>query len=107
MPVSHLPPTLGATPGMAGSLRRICEAYQVRQLALFGSALTDDFSETSDIDLLVDFDPETRVGFLMLSRMQNDLAELFHRPVDLVPKNGLKPVIRDEVLSRAQLLYEN
>ncbi|OHC63583.1 MAG: hypothetical protein A3H93_19500 [Rhodocyclales bacterium RIFCSPLOWO2_02_FULL_63_24] len=92
---------------MAAGLRRICQAYRVRELALFGSALTERFDDASDIDLLVDFAPEIQVGFLLLSRMQNELADLFHRPVDLVPKNGLKLLIRDEVLSQARVLYAN
>jgi predicted nucleotidyltransferase len=37
--------------------------------------------------------------------MQRELADLFHRPVDLVPKDGLKPLIRDDVLSQARVLY--
>lgn len=92
---------------MAAGLQRICRAYGVRELALFGSALTERFNDASDIDLLVDFEPNARIGFLLLSRMQHDLADLFHRSVDLVPKNGLKPLIRDEVLSQARVLYAN
>jgi hypothetical protein len=87
------------------SIRELCRRYHVRELAIFGSALRLDFSETSDIDLLVEFEPEARVGFLTLSKMQRELSTIFHRPVDLVPKGGLKPKIRGEVLSSAQVLY--
>lgn len=87
------------------SIRELCHRYHVRELAIFGSALRLDFSETSDIDLLVEFEPEARVGFLTLSKMQRELSAIFHRPVDLVPKGGLKPKIRDEVLSNVQVLY--
>jgi len=87
------------------SIRELCRRYHVRELAIFGSALRHDFSETSDIDLLVEFEPEARVGFLTLSKMQRELSTIFHRPVDLVPKGGLKPKIRGEVLSSAQVLY--
>jgi predicted nucleotidyltransferase len=45
------------------------------------------------------------VGFLALSRMQRELSELLHRPVDLVPRNGLKPRIRQAVLSSAEVVY--
>jgi len=100
-------PRFDSPPEVAAGLRRICQAYRVRELALFGSALTERFDDASDIDLLVDFAPEIQVGFLLLSRMQNELADLFHRPVDLVPKNGLKLLIRDEVLSQARVLYAN
>jgi predicted nucleotidyltransferase len=74
-------------------------------LALFGSVLRDDFRPDSDVDLLVVFKPEARVGFVTLSRMQRELTELFQRPVDLVPMDGLKPIIRESVLSSAQEVY--
>jgi predicted nucleotidyltransferase len=83
----------------------ICRRYHVRRLALFGSVLRDDFRPDSDVDLLVAFEPEARVGFVTLSRMQRELSELFKRPVDLVPMDGLKPVIRESVLSSAQDVY--
>jgi predicted nucleotidyltransferase len=86
-------------------LTRLCRRYRVRELALFGSAASGSFGEASDIDLLVTFEPEARVGFLALARMQRELEELLGRKVDLVPKGGLKPAIRDAVLSTARVLY--
>jgi predicted nucleotidyltransferase len=74
-------------------------------LALFGSVLRDDFRPDSDVDVLVAFKPEARIGFITLSRMQRELSALFQRPVDLVPMDGLKPVIRESVLSSAQDVY--
>jgi len=86
-------------------IHRFCRQYHVRELVLFGSALRDDFDSNSDVDLLVDFEPEAQVGFLTLSRMQRELATIFQRPVDLVSKAGLKPIVRQEVLSNVQVLY--
>ncbi len=77
----------------------------MQELALFGSAASGIIGSESDIDLLVTFLPEARVGFLTLARMQRELEELFGRKVDLVPKGGLKPVIRDSVLASARVLY--
>jgi predicted nucleotidyltransferase len=74
-------------------------------LALFGSVLRDDFRPDSDVDVLVAFDPKARIGFVTLSRMQRELSALFQRPVDLVPMDGLKPAIRESVLSSAQDVY--
>lgn len=88
------------------ALRSLCRSYHVRELALFGSALTAGFSPDSDVDLLVEFEPQAQVGLLALARMQRELAGLLHRPVDLVPKNGLKAKIRQSVLSGAEVLYE-
>jgi len=86
-------------------LTDLCERNQVQELALFGSSLTEDFGEESDVDLLVTFRPEARVGFLAFSRIQRELEELLGRKVDLVPKGGLKPTIRDSVLATARVLY--
>jgi len=86
-------------------LSDFCRHHRIRRLCLFGSALRDDFGPNSDIDLLVEFDPEAEVGFLALARMQRELEALLGRPVDLVPRAGLKPAIREEILKSERLLY--
>jgi len=86
-------------------IKMLCQRYRVRELALFGSALGDDFDAGSDVDLLVEFEPEAQVGFMTLARMQRELSAILHRQVDLVPKGGLKPRIRQAVLSSAEVLY--
>ena len=86
-------------------IREFCQRYEVRRLALFGSVLRADFRPDSDIDVLVVFDPSARVTFLTLGRMKRELSEIFQRPVDLVPQDGLKPAIREIVLSSAQEVY--
>jgi predicted nucleotidyltransferase len=85
-------------------LSALCRQYQVRELAIFGSALRQDYRPDSDIDLLVSFEPAARVTLLTLARMQRELEALFGRKVDLVPKNGLKPGIRDHILATAQVI---
>jgi len=77
----------------------------VQRLALFCSVLRDDFRPDSDIDVLVVFHPSARVSFMILGRMKRELSEMFQRPVDLVPQEGLKPSIREAVLSTAQEVY--
>lgn len=86
-------------------LSEFCSRNYIRQLLVFGSALRDDFRLDSDVDLLVEFEPGAPVGFLALNRMQRELAALFHRPVDLVPKEGLKPAIREALLASAEVVY--
>lgn len=83
----------------------LCRRYRVRELAIFGSALRRDFKGTSDVDLLVEFEPDAEVGFLALAKMQRELSAILGREVDLVPKGGLKPRIREDVLSDAEVLY--
>ena len=87
------------------ALAQICRRYQVSELALFGSALRADFQPESDLDVLVTFEPGTRVGFLTLARLARELSDLLGRKVDLVPKDGLKPLLRNEILSHTEVLF--
>ena len=86
-------------------LQIFCERYQVSRLALFGSNARGEARPESDVDLLVSFLPGAQVGFLTLGQMKRELTDLFQRPVDLVPQDGLKPVIRESVLAEARELY--
>ena len=86
-------------------LSRICCRFQVRELALFGSMLAGGESAESDIDLLVSFQPGARVTFSTIARMQRELATLLGRNVDLVPRAGLKPAIRDDIVAASRVLY--
>lgn len=87
-------------------LAHICARHNVRELSLFGSALESGSRPDSDIDLIVDFEPSATVGFLALGHLREDLEGLFGRKVDLVTKQGLNDLIRDEVLSRARVIFE-
>ncbi len=87
------------------SINVLCQRYQVRELALFGSALGDSFGPDSDLDFLVEFQPEAQVGFMTLARMQREFSAVLNRKVDLVPKGGLKPKIRQAIISSAEVLY--
>jgi len=82
-----------------------CHRYHVQKLAFFGSVLRQDFRKESDVDVLISFQPAARIGFITFSCMQRELSEIFKRPVDLVPLDGLKPVIRDSVLSNIEVVY--
>ena len=84
----------------------LCRKYQVRELALFGSAARGEITAQSDLDFLVEFQPQAHVGFLTLSALSRELSSVLHRPVDLVPKAGLKPTLRVQVLAEAEVVYE-
>ncbi|MDX2033371.1 MAG: nucleotidyltransferase family protein [Blastocatellia bacterium] len=86
-------------------LKEVCRRYRIRELSLFGSMARGDFNDQSDVDLLVEFEPEMEVGFLTLSRLHRELSSILGRPIDLVPKLGLKPAIKQEVLESAELVY--
>jgi len=87
------------------ALASLCSKYSVQELALFGSAARSESSPESDIDLLVSFEEGVPVTLFTLIDLQAELSALFARPVDLVPKSGLKPALRAEVLSEARVLY--
>ncbi|MBI3362033.1 MAG: nucleotidyltransferase family protein [Chloroflexi bacterium] len=82
-----------------------CRRNRIRRLSFFGSVLRDDFRPDSDVDVLVEFEPEAQIGFMALSRIKRELSALLERPVDLVPKDGLKPKIREIVLASAEVVY--
>ena len=77
----------------------------MRELSVFGSAAHDSMRPESDIDLLVDFLPNAEPGLLDHAGLMLDLSALFGRRVDLVSKNGLKPLIRDSVIRESRRLY--
>lgn len=87
------------------ALAELCRRYGVRELSLFGSSARGDFRQDSDVDLLVEFLPESRTTLLDLADLHQELNALVGRSVDLVPKGALKRLIRDEVLAEARRLY--
>ena len=77
----------------------LAERFAVKSLALFGSVARDEATEHSDVDLLVEF--SRPVGFFGLFELQDHLAKLLGRPVDLGTPNSLKPRIRAKVLQES------
>ncbi len=88
-----------------GAVADVCRRNGIVELSLFGSALRDDFGPGSDYDLLVAFGPTIRVGLIGLGRIERELEAVMDRPVDLVPREGLKRRVRDSVLADAVVLY--
>jgi predicted nucleotidyltransferase len=85
-------------------LAEVCRRYHILELSLFGSVLRDDFRPDSDIDVLYLVEPDARLGWEIVD-LQDELQELFGRPVDLVPKRWLHRLIRDQVLDSARPLH--
>jgi hypothetical protein len=83
-----------------------CKRHRIRRLSLFGSVLRDDFNDRSDVDVLVEFEPGTRVGLLRLAGMEIELGEMIGRKVDLNTKGFLSRYFRDQVLAEAEVLYD-
>ncbi|OHB67918.1 MAG: nucleotidyltransferase [Planctomycetes bacterium RBG_13_62_9] len=89
-----------------GRIAEFCRRNRIRRLALFGSVLRDDFRPESDVDVLVEFEPDARVGLMGLTRMEIELSELLGRKVDLNTPGFLSDYFRDEVLAEAEVQYD-
>lgn len=87
-------------------IAKFCRKHRIRKLALFGSVLRDDFRPESDVDVLVEFEPDTRVGMFGFSGAEIELTELLGRKVDLNTVGFLSRYFREEVLQEALPVYE-
>jgi predicted nucleotidyltransferase len=86
-------------------LAELCRRRGVRLLALFGSVLTDRFRPDSDVDVLVEFEPEATIGLFGMARLEHELSELLGRKVDLRTPAELSRYFRDEVLRQMRVQY--
>ena len=87
-------------------IAKFCEKNQIRKLSLFGSALRKDFRLESDVDVLVEFEPNARVGLIRLAGIEMELSEILGRKVDLNTPGFLSRYFRDQVLSEAVVQYD-
>jgi predicted nucleotidyltransferase len=82
-----------------------CVRNHIRRLALFGSALRDDFTPESDVDVLVEFEPGHVPGFIKLAGMEIELGSILGRKVDMRTPEDLSPYFREEVVNSAEVQY--
>ncbi|MCP4366810.1 MAG: nucleotidyltransferase family protein [Deltaproteobacteria bacterium] len=82
-----------------------CRRHHIRQLALFGSVLRPDFQPKSDIDVLVEFEPDHIPGLAFFA-MQDELSEILGRTVDLNTLQFISTEIRQQVQAEAEVIYE-
>ena len=84
-----------------------CQKHGIKRLAIFGSALREDFGPESDIDVLVEFEPDRIPGLLGIAGIELELSELFTgRKVDLRTPEDLSPYFRQDVLATAEVQYD-
>jgi predicted nucleotidyltransferase len=90
-------------------LAEFCQRWMISELALFGSILRDDFRAKSDVDLLVSFSPNARIGLFDLVRMENELKEILGREVDLVERSAIEKspnyIRRKSILENTKVIY--
>lgn len=88
------------------ALKAFCEKWSVAELSLFGSVIREDFRPDSDVDVLVSFSENARIGLWDLAAMVIELESLFGHQVDLVEKEGLRnPYRRASILSNREIVY--
>ena len=90
-------------------IAEFCQRNQIRRLALFGSVLRDDFTPESDVDVLVEFEPDARVGFAFIT-MQDELSDMLGRRVDMNTFAGVEGsrnwLLKAEILDTAEVVYD-
>jgi len=89
-------------------IERVCQRLPVRRLGLFGSALSQNFSQSSDVDVLVIFDSGENIDlFEKYFELKEQLEEIFERDVDLVVDKKFKnPVLRESIAKTRTVIYE-
>jgi predicted nucleotidyltransferase len=87
-------------------VNRIAQLYRIKELALFGSAVRDDFNKDSDVDLLVVFEDDADLSYFDIMEIKQEFEKLFHRQVDIVEKAAIKnPYRRNTILNNARTIY--
>ena len=97
----HLPATISPA-----DLSAFCRNHSIRRLAFFGSVLRDDFTADSDIDVLVEFIPGTRIGLIGLAGVEIELSKLLGRKVDLNTPGFFSGELQRDILRTAEVQYE-
>jgi len=104
MPIQRL--ALSRIPLPLEEIESLCRKWGIRELSLFGSVLRDDFRPNSDVDILVEFEPQTHWSLFDFIDLQDELAVLLQRRVDVVSERGLRnPFRRREILGTRQVVY--
>ena len=91
------------------AIRDFCQRWKIREFALFGSVLRDDFRPDSDIDVLGSFAEDAPWSLLDHVRMQDELSSLLGRKVDLISRRGIEQsenyLRKRAILSSAEVIY--
>jgi hypothetical protein len=86
-------------------LAEFCKHNHIRKLSIFGSALRENLGPDSDIDLLVEFDPDNIPGLIRLAGMENELSEILGRKVDIRTAQDLSRYFRQDVIKSSEVQY--
>ena len=88
------------------AIELFCRRWKVTEFALFGSALRNDLGPDSDVDVLVEFEPEQPIGLMEVVGIEIELSEMMGRKVDLRTPEDLSKYFRDKVVAGAEVQYQ-
>ena len=83
-----------------------CRRHRIRRLSLFGSVLADDFRPDSDVDVLVEFEPEHVPSLFRFIDMEFELSDILKRKADLNTPKCLSRYFRSQVLAQAEVVHD-
>ncbi len=86
---------------MLANSHEIKRRFSVKNLYLFGSIARGEDQESSDVDLLVEYEPGAHVGMFQFVRLRRELSEMLHCEVDLATRDSLHKELRDDILREA------
>jgi hypothetical protein len=87
-----------------------CQRFKIKELAVFGSILRDDFTVDSDIDFLVTLSSDVELNLTLFESMETELKNLVNRDIDIILKDNLERssnwIRKKEILTTAEMIYE-
>ena len=90
-------------------IKKFCQKWHIREFSLFGSVLRADYSEKSDIDVLVTFDDNAKITLFNLVDMKEELEKIFGREVDIVSRRGIESsrnkIRKENILNSREVIY--
>lgn len=90
-------------------VEEFCKRWNIIELSFFGSILREDFHSGSDVDILIEFSQKVSWGLLDLAKMEEELTQIFNRPVDLISKraiiNSRNWIRKQNILESAEVYY--
>jgi uncharacterized protein len=86
-------------------IAEFCRRHHIRKFAFFGSVLRDDFRPDSDVDVLIEFEPDHVPGLIQLMTMQLEFSDMIGRDADFRAPGDLHRSFRDVVIAESEVLY--
>jgi len=88
------------------SIVQLCKKYYITELSIFGSSIRDDFTQNSDVDILVSFDNNSPVTLFDIMDLEKEFTKIFRKVVNIVEKKSLKNIIRrNRIMSTREIIY--